>query len=286
MKILFGYGGGRIRSIKSVVRGKACECSCLVCGGSLVARQGKQKRWHFAHASGELTGECGESAAHKAAKHLLILDSRVLLPDGQLVALHDPVEEAAGLGYRADLLARTSTGWLQIEVAFTHKVGAAKMKRLRRASIPTLEIILELGDDPSADEVLEQATHLGNRRWLVPPLKRHACDRGRLITDHISARWLASLPLASREKRDRARALVGEYQASVARSTPATLPAALEALTGCDVLVPLMHGLYGTVAGVTGIWLDRLCQVGLGESVLMAQGLQMESRGTLHKEAA
>ncbi|BBE58737.1 hypothetical protein TRKP33_p0179 (plasmid) [Klebsiella pneumoniae] len=33
--------------IASVENGLSCNCICLICGTSLIARQGQNKKWHF-----------------------------------------------------------------------------------------------------------------------------------------------------------------------------------------------------------------------------------------------
>lgn len=58
-----------MRHIKTVARGQACGCVCPDCGTPMVAKQGKQIAWHFAHA---VSMDCqGESALHRAAKQVL-----------------------------------------------------------------------------------------------------------------------------------------------------------------------------------------------------------------------
>ena len=42
---------GSIVDVHSVSRGKDCNCVCPSCRTPLIARQGKENVWHFAHAS-------------------------------------------------------------------------------------------------------------------------------------------------------------------------------------------------------------------------------------------
>lgn len=44
---------GATRFIADVPRGAACGCVCMVCGAPLIARQGEQLDWHFAHEGGQ-----------------------------------------------------------------------------------------------------------------------------------------------------------------------------------------------------------------------------------------
>ncbi len=53
---------GASRFIGEVARGHACACSCLVCGSPLVAKQGEELEWHFAHEAGQERPECPAGA--------------------------------------------------------------------------------------------------------------------------------------------------------------------------------------------------------------------------------
>lgn len=49
---------GGIRFADEVPRGSGCGCFCPVCSSPLVAKQGDQNRWHFAHEAGQDRPEC------------------------------------------------------------------------------------------------------------------------------------------------------------------------------------------------------------------------------------
>ena len=49
---------GKIRYLDQVPSGLACNCTCLVCNGPLVARKGKINEWHFAHENGQTHVDC------------------------------------------------------------------------------------------------------------------------------------------------------------------------------------------------------------------------------------
>ena len=53
---------GVTRYIGDVARGSACDCACLVCGSPLLARQGEELDWHFAHVAGQERPECPAGA--------------------------------------------------------------------------------------------------------------------------------------------------------------------------------------------------------------------------------
>lgn len=58
-EIFVGRGGdGQIKYLSQVPSGLACQCTCLVCNGPLVARKGQINEWHFAHAGGQTHVDC------------------------------------------------------------------------------------------------------------------------------------------------------------------------------------------------------------------------------------
>lgn len=75
---------GLTRFIGDVPRGAACGCFCPVCNAALVAKQGYELDWHFAHEAGTERPEC-RAGAMNLLRRLAIeeLNRRglVLLPD-------------------------------------------------------------------------------------------------------------------------------------------------------------------------------------------------------------
>ncbi|MFL9615750.1 hypothetical protein [Klebsiella pneumoniae] len=59
--IPFGFDtvSNKIVDIASVENGLSCNCICLICGTSLIAKQGKNQKWHFSHST-EVKGVCSE----------------------------------------------------------------------------------------------------------------------------------------------------------------------------------------------------------------------------------
>lgn len=53
---------GESRFIGEVGRGSACACFCIVCGSPLIAKQGEELEWHFAHEAGNERPECPAGA--------------------------------------------------------------------------------------------------------------------------------------------------------------------------------------------------------------------------------
>lgn len=69
--------------------GKACDCTCTVCGQSLIARQGSVKIWHFAHAAITDCPASTESTLHLAAKAVLRSTRRIGLPHYDIGHRHE-----------------------------------------------------------------------------------------------------------------------------------------------------------------------------------------------------
>jgi hypothetical protein len=64
--IPFGFDtdSNKIVDIASVENGLSCNCICLICGTSLIARQGQNKKWHFSHST-EVKGFVVSSTTYK-----------------------------------------------------------------------------------------------------------------------------------------------------------------------------------------------------------------------------
>ncbi|WP_447439041.1 competence protein CoiA family protein [Klebsiella pneumoniae] len=80
--IPFGFDtdSNKIVDIASVENGLSCNCICLICGTSLIARQGQNKKWHFSHST-EVKGVGNDS-------NLLIVFYVQIMPDDFVMQLH------------------------------------------------------------------------------------------------------------------------------------------------------------------------------------------------------
>ena len=64
---------GLLTVVANTEQGKDCDCVCPECGADLIARHGKNRRWHFAHASNaDATRACGETSLHRMAKQVIV----------------------------------------------------------------------------------------------------------------------------------------------------------------------------------------------------------------------
>ena len=196
-----GYGlkDGALWFIADVPSGIACGCVCARCGKRLIAKKGPIRQHHFAHYEDTDCHGAAESALHRLAKELLaelpsfelppyvyhrrrktragrLVEHRQhIVPNGSVPIQHVSVEEHAG-DIIPDILVTSYTSSLIIEVAVTHKVDRAKLRKLRRRNLPAIEIHLHAGDSFLPRDVLKCKLQLDLecKVWLFHPEQRHA----------------------------------------------------------------------------------------------------------------
>lgn len=211
---------GRVRSVDEVRRGLGCNCHCPVCSAPVMARQGSQRQWHFAHATGADCHSAGESALHLAAKQVIRDTGGVLLPGSEItetVRLDDgregtgqhilapawidfaSVAEEVSVGsYRIDLVGEADGLKVGIEIAVTHFVDDDKESALREMALPTMEIVLDASCDTLWDwPALEHAVlhQPANRHWLQLPDEEALREKARSFALEVASRKL--VPTAS-----------------------------------------------------------------------------------------
>ena len=175
---------GEPAHISEVENGLKCACTCPVCDGALVARQGKIKEHHFAHASGEECRHAAESALHLAAKDILAKRKEIVLPE---VAVDFPytsrrtviapqrrypiesveVERKTGT-IIPDVIVEMSGRQLLVEVTVTHGVDDAKLRKIRELGLSCLEIDVSDAPRDLGREDLEKIVVDGSaqKRWV------------------------------------------------------------------------------------------------------------------------
>jgi hypothetical protein len=98
IRLFAGLGrDGAMRFIGEVERGAACGCSCPECGSPLVAKQGNEKDWHFAHEGGQERPECEAGAINMlrrlAVEYLRGQPTLELPPFRERVTVRSPLRE-------------------------------------------------------------------------------------------------------------------------------------------------------------------------------------------------
>lgn len=189
IKLPFGRRDGVLVHISQVERGLACKCSCPGCNAPLVAKKGETAH-HFAHKAKSDCTYQPESALHEYAKRLVAQQRTFTLPrlivtvshddyrlryseslPEEVVAVQAGVEEQGFQDFVPDVQLDTSSGLIFVEIAVTHFVDHDKKEKLRRASVPTIEIDLSLVRlDASLEEIETTVLQkMGRRKWVFHP---------------------------------------------------------------------------------------------------------------------
>lgn len=196
MKIPFGMrrSDSRMVAPELVSNGLSCDCVCSDCGLALIAKQGKIKEWHFAHASGAECSGGVESAIHKMAKQMIMDRQHVYVPEYSLyrnirgatwdkkltvnvqaeclIKLRNCREEVKVDARKPDILAVMPHGQpMAIEVAFTHFCDQEKTEWIEKQNLTTLEIDIFIPPDTPTSQVSaileERLFNIATRsRWL------------------------------------------------------------------------------------------------------------------------
>lgn len=179
---------GQLITIKTALRGLACNCTCICCGEPVVARKGLIREHHFSHHSNkESCSIQRESLLHLYAKQVIRNDLGLQLPPmpGTWPESEDQTswwdfervdEEVPQPGFQPDLVAHLRDGsQLFIEIAVTSFIGEEKLERIKNVGIHTVEIDLSellysklpIPSEEATAHILKQ-TH--NKSWIYPEL--------------------------------------------------------------------------------------------------------------------
>lgn len=181
---------GRLVAIDNVVNGKACNCTCVTCGSSLIAKQRGSRASHFAHEAGSECNWSGETELHLIAKEVIEQDRFVnfhyVTFDGNRKDIKVPFnslkKEVGFAGYRPDILAYTEHNEpLVVEICVTHACDDKKIQHLNLERINAVEIHLALDDFKDApvltvENVREGIERACKRLISVNPLSELARD--------------------------------------------------------------------------------------------------------------
>jgi len=183
-----------------VSRGAACNCLCPGCDRPVIARQGTEREWHFAHAKG---GDCQqgyEVSVHEIAKQMIRHRRELLLP-----ALDIEISATDSFGLRieermhvlnaktvhldecktsqkrdevtADVAGRVADREILVEITVFHRLMPEKRERLIATGISSLQIDLsEFKVSQATRAKIEVALfeNAMNRHWLHHPRMEQA----------------------------------------------------------------------------------------------------------------
>lgn len=161
----------RMVTAVDVDKGLACNCTCVACDAPLIARQGQERIWHFAHHREANCPYATEAAIHWMAKQMISERGGLFVPHRELSktvhgkhhvwseTLSVNVQEAGfqsimacsiekNIGGRSpelgcrrpDLVARLNGLPLAIEIYNTHAVDFEKSRWLEKNGFSVLEI--------------------------------------------------------------------------------------------------------------------------------------------------
>jgi len=194
-----GYGmrDGKLLFIADVPRGLACGCVCVRCRKTLVAKKGSKRQHHFAHFRVSNCLGAAESVLHSLAKELLAESDMFLVPPYEFVRQRKtktgrPVQHRALVAkggnvvienvrveeresdFVPDIIIESGSKSLIVEVAVTHRVSRAKLRRIRHRNLPAIEIRLATSDSFLSRELLKNKLQrdLASKVWLFHPDQR------------------------------------------------------------------------------------------------------------------
>jgi len=140
--------------VSAVESGLKCDCYCPGCGGAMIAKKGNLKIHHFAHQQAECAYGL-ETTLHLMAKEILEQEKQILLPkvettndcpyiisEPRTVHFDKVYFEAKFDDIIPDIIVQIGEKMLAVEIYVTHKVDAAKRKKILDYRVSTLEIDL------------------------------------------------------------------------------------------------------------------------------------------------
>ncbi|MGB5009607.1 MAG: competence protein CoiA family protein, partial [Candidatus Dechloromonas phosphoritropha] len=220
----------RMISIAEAQNGLHCECICTHCNSLLVAKQGQERSWHFAHHTGADCDGAAESALHRAAKQIIIDRSGMILPafavraveaashgrraehvievkpvftnlscirqEVPLMVLAGQDLENRGQLIRPDLVAANGNTDLLVEVAVTHFVDFDKHDLIEHLGLAAVEITV----DPELQETWDWDSLAkvvidghANKEWIFYPAAEELRKQARSIPLHTTSTPLRNM---------------------------------------------------------------------------------------------
>lgn len=177
---------GAIVHIDSVPNGLKCNCKCFGCSKKLNARnKGKINEHTFAHEAETSENMCksaGETALHKFAKQILEEKLNLTLPElrvedekfPQKIPCKNISFDSAILENRLDaiipdVVLTFGNKRLMVEFKVTHACDEAKIEKIRKSGIATIEIDLGEYRDRNLLELTLPILKEAPRKWLFTP---------------------------------------------------------------------------------------------------------------------
>jgi hypothetical protein len=192
-EISYALLDGRIVHVSTVARGRACGCVCTSCGRPLIARQGPELTWHFAHETESSCRTAPETALHLLAKQVIADAREIWLPcvsikaksgheykivEAERVVFESVLKEKDLGDVQPDLIGIVGERKIFIEIAVTHFIKSDKMEKIRARDAETIEINLQ-----GLNRSIEEATlrenlcrDLERKEWIHHPIVARVRD--------------------------------------------------------------------------------------------------------------
>ena len=181
---------GALVSVEEVLRGLKCDCICPECKSTLIARQGKEKQWHFAHANNAECAGARMTALHLWAQLIIQEEKQIMLPSyngkasnssNQLIKFDEvfleqriPINDSY---IQPDCIGRIIKDGevhdLLIEILVTHEVDEQKRNDIKALNLSCIEIDLsDLTNTDYTSEIIKKRllNKYNDRVWLNSPV--------------------------------------------------------------------------------------------------------------------
>lgn len=175
--------------IDEVPNGKQCGCICKECGGELVARHGKIKVHHFAHANEKDNGKisCSQTALHLLTKEIIAEEGIVPIPRSGKIEFHlaDKVELEKSLGdIIPDIFVTVKGRPFMVEILVTHAVDEDKLDKIKEHRISCIEIDLSGKTFESKEDVRAALNNPCNMKIIYDDAIRMIQERKEILLNY------------------------------------------------------------------------------------------------------
>ncbi|MFM3283763.1 competence protein CoiA family protein [Klebsiella quasivariicola] len=195
--LLYGMLNGKATHISDVSSDEACCYRCPGCNARLIAKKGKLKQHHFAHAAGADCGVGVETALHLAAKEIIEAKKYIYLPPvevkvprrgnpsvldvlapEQKYSLDKVVLERRIDSIIPDVIAYVRNRALAIEIKVSHAVSECKAAHFQAIGMSAIEIDLSNVARAFTPEMLESFV-IGpgkHKSWIFNAAAARRCE--------------------------------------------------------------------------------------------------------------
>ena len=159
LNLIYAIKDGIGISIESVESGLKCNCTCPSCGAVLVAKKGSKMIHHFAHHSVDDCEYGYETSLHLAAKDIISKAQKITVPPVYVSFPDSPKRDELYYESREinidkvelekkfgniipDIVIHTCGKIFYLEIYVTHKIDEAKLAKIKKANISTIEVDL------------------------------------------------------------------------------------------------------------------------------------------------